>query len=406
MARKAHILIAGGGIGGLTAAIILAQNGARVDLFEQASQFSEVGAGLQLSPNAMHVLKAVHLENEIQRLGFSPEYAALRHYKSGHIHLKTPLKTKGGKRYGAPYLHIHRADLQNILVTAATHAGVNLHLNHIVQSYNQTDQNISLITNKGTYSGDVLIGADGIHSSICTQIQRQYNSAQKPRFTGQIAWRGTLPTGAVSKDLIAPAANVWIGPEKHFIAYYLRGGKFINFAAVEERDEWAEENWSLTGDKSQLLTAFKDWDPAITHLIHACETPYLWGLFDRPPLEHWQDGRAALLGDAAHPMLPFMAQGAAMAIEDAWVISTKIISSDLSHKSIHTALKQYVTARQPRTARLQNISGRNARLFHETNPAGLLIRRAALGLAQKIPALQHIKFDPIYGVNVVNDFPL
>ena len=110
MARKAHILIAGGGIGGLTAAIILAQNGARVDLFEQASQFSEVGAGLQLSPNAMHVLKAVHLENEIQGLGFSPEYAALRHYKSGHIHLKTPLKTKGENRYGAPYLHIHRAD--------------------------------------------------------------------------------------------------------------------------------------------------------------------------------------------------------------------------------------------------------------------------------------------------------
>lgn len=406
MARNAHILIAGGGIGGLTAAIILAQNGASVDLFEQTQEFTEVGAGLQLSPNAMHIQAEIGTHDAIKAAGFQPEFAALRNYKSGKIYLKTPLKTKGENRYGAPYIHIHRADLQSILVDAAHQAGVNLHLSHKAQSYQQTDQDISLITDKGTYKGDILIGADGIHSSICAQIQMRNGHSQKPRFTGQIAWRGTLPARAVPENLIAPAANVWVGPGKHFIAYYLRGGKFINFAAVEERDEWTEESWSLTGHKTELASAFQGWDASVTHLIQSCETSYLWGLFDRPALQHWQDGRSVLLGDAAHPMLPFMAQGAAMAIEDAWVISSKILSSDPSYPSIKSALDQYVKARQPRAGKLQNISRRNAKLFHETKISGLFSRRLALGLAQKIPALQHMKFDHIYGVNVVNDFPL
>ena len=405
---KTHlpILIAGGGIGGLTAAIILAQNGLDVQIFEQSDEFRDIGAGLQLSPNAMQIFAAVKLSGEISAAGFEPDFAALRHYQTGRPYLKTALKSICRPRYGAPYIHIHRADLQQILLSAAKSAGVTFHMNTSVKGYEQSPDDITLETDKSRFKGRIVMGADGIKSTISAQISAAKDSKPAPRFTGQIAWRGTIQASALRSGLLPPAANVWMGPGKHFVAYYLRGGTLINFIAVEERDDWTEENWSLKGDPSKLITAFKGWDTPVTSLIKACETPYLWGLFDRLPCEHWQDGRAVLLGDAAHPMLPFMAQGAAMAIEDAWVLSHKILTPQSNGDNLLKALPQYADIRRPRTARLQKISRSNAKMFHESRPAAKLIRRAKLSLAQSIPALQHMKLGPIYGVNVVKDYPI
>jgi len=291
-------------------------------------------------------------------------------------------------------------------VDAAKYAGVKFHMGARVEGYAQDDSSITLKTERGEFKGRALIGADGIKSAVNAQISAAKRQSVKPQFTGQIAWRGMVPASALPRSMIAPAANVWMGPGKHFVAYYLRGGDLINFVAAEERDDWTEESWSLKGDKSKLIAAFAGWDAPVTTLIKACETPYLWGLFDRPPLEHWQDGRAVLLGDAAHPMLPFMAQGAAMAIEDAWVLSHKILSFKSDYETLPDALAQYVNIRRPRTAKLQKTSRNNAKMFHASSAAALLIRRVKLGLANHIPALQHMKLDPIYGVNVHADHPI
>jgi salicylate hydroxylase len=401
------ILIAGGGIGGLTAAIILAQNGRNVHLFEQSGAFSEIGAGLQISPNAMQVHRAIKTDKAIIKAGFAPEYAALRHYKTGHIHLKTPLKHQCETRYGAPYIHIHRADLQRILLASAKAAGVIFHMATRVEAYRQDSSAITLETDKGAFKGSLLIGADGIKSAIHLQMSKaEKNPPIKPRFTGQIAWRGIIPASALPPRMIAPAANIWMGPGQHFVAYYLRGGDLINFIAAQDRKEWAEESWSFKGDKSKLAAAFNGWDTSVTHLIKACETPYIWGLFDRQPLNNWQDGRAVLLGDAAHPMLPFMAQGAAMAIEDAWVLSHKILTCHNGGDTRLEALAQYVNIRRPRTAALQKTSQQNAKMFHTSSAAQLCLRRAQLSLAHHIPVLQHMKLGSIYGLDVTKTYPI
>ncbi|MEP6344081.1 MAG: FAD-dependent monooxygenase [Maricaulaceae bacterium] len=398
MSQSLHVLIVGGGIGGLSAAIILAQNGCTVDVFEQASAFTEIGAGLQLSPNAMQVHAAIGTAAAISEAGFTPDFAALRDFKTGKTYLRTPLQGLCPNRYGHPYIHIHRADLQSLLVQAAKDAGVTFHLGCTAQTIGQSNSAVSVETNIGRFTGDVLIGADGIRSVVREHI----HGDMAPRFTGQIAWRGTVAAHDLPSDMLPPAANVWMGPNRHFVAYYLRGGALINFVAVEEQGQWTEESWSHKGQKSDLLAAFEGWDSRVTHLIKAASDCYLWGLFDHAPLPHWTQGRVALIGDAAHPMLPFMAQGAAMATEDAWVLAQKLLTTSNPTE----ALKSYQLARKARATKLQAISRGNAKLFHDASKLGCAVRNLKLATASKLPALQHIKLDPIYGINVVKDFPI
>jgi len=296
-------------------------------------------------------------------------------------------------------LHIHRADLHEALRLAAEAAGVQFHMGTKILTYENTAQNrVKVETSKGPYTGRLLIGADGVRSAIRSQIYPDHH----PRFTGQTAWRGTIAAHKLPENIIAPAANVWIGPEKHFVAYYIKGGEHINFVAVEERAEWREEDWSIKGDKRRLQQSFKNWHHPVMDLIAACDAPYLWGLFDHAELPSWQDKRAILIGDAAHPMLPFMAQGAAMAIEDGWILAQTILTQNDDIK----ALKIFETIRKPRATRLQNMSRRNAQLFHENRKAALLTRRVKFALAQHIMPLQHFKLDPIYSLNLPRDYPL
>lgn len=390
-----HILIVGAGIGGLAAAAFLAQSGARVDIFEKSDHLGDVGAGLQLSANAMHVLSALGCAGEIKARGFCPQNAVTRHYKIGRAELTMPLEDAHTARYGQPYIHIHRADLQDSLRSAAAAAGVIFHLGAEVENVTQDGQSAIITTGQENVRGDALIGADGIHSNVRKVLFGDHPAS----FTGQVAWRGTVKTSDVPDGLIPQDANAWLGPGRHFVAYYVRGGALINFVAVEERETWTEESWNLGGNIEDVKAAFKGWDPRIERVLSACDKCYLWGLFDRPPMPEWSQDHMTLLGDACHPMLPFMAQGAAMALEDAYVLSRCLARDDLS---IPEALKAYANIRQPRTSMLQAVSRANANMFHLRSPMARAVRQAKFGLATRVPAVAHARFDKIYGVNVTS----
>lgn len=394
-----HILIVGGGIGGLTVAIALARHGARVSLFERAAEFGEIGAGLQLSPNAMAVLSALGLENDIKAAGFEPAAGVLRDYISGKPLLTTAMRGAYQARYGHGYYNIHRADLHSLLVKAARQAGAKLYLGHDALGYTQDAKRITLQTSQGDHIGDALIGADGIKSAIRAQMAGE----DTPRYTSFCAWRGTVPTAALPDGILPKAANNWLGPHKHFVAYYLRGGDRVNFIAIHKREKWSAEGWTQPGDMSELRAAYQDWDAPVSAILNACEQSYLWGLFDHPALPDWTDGRAALLGDAAHPMLPFMAQGAAMAIEDGWVVASKILEGD---SPMAFRLRAYQVARHARATAIQDLSRRNADLYHAHDAIGLTKRAIMFKTAGLFPAAAYSKFDPVFGVDVTAQYPI
>lgn len=393
-----RVLIAGGGISGLTAALCFARRGDEVAIFEQAPDFDEVGAGLQLSPNAMRVFRFLGLENALAMGGFAPDFAEMRMGQSGRQIFQFPLG-KGDaaqKRWGAPYLHIHRADLVTILRAALEQeTGVALHTNARVEQYEDHGGAISLRLESGAqYSGDLLIGADGIHSAIRTQML----GPDQPRFTGNIAWRGTASIEALGQNAPEPNATIWLGRGKHAVTYRLKGGTLANFVGVVERSEWQSESWSVQGAKAEALADFSGWHPIVQTLVEASPRLFRWGLFDRLPLQRWTDGRAVLLGDACHPMLPFMAQGAGQAVEDAFVLARLV---EEGATDIPNALRLYATRRQPRTSKVQAISRSNASLFHHRAAPKRLATYGPIWLAGRFaPRAIMARQDWLYGHDV------
>lgn len=391
-ARTAEIAIAGGGIGGLCAALCFARRGHRVSVLEQAGEVGEVGAGIQLSPNAMHVLCWLGLEQPLHEVACEPLMVSLRHHRSGRAMLQQPLNPMCRQRYGASYLHIHRADLIRVLHDAARDAGVSLYMSRQVIGYRQDGERVLVRCADGNeHEADLLVGADGIHSAVRAQMLGEEN----PRYTGQVAWRGTVPAAALAGINLPMHAHMWLGPGRHFVAYYLRRGELLNFVAIEERPGvWTEESWNIRGDMDDVRRAFADWDPAIEQILRAGEHCHLWGLFDRDPLPRCSDGSAVLLGDACHPMLPFMAQGGAMAVEDGFVLA-QLVSN---RKRTGDALREYEALRKPRTSLVQGLSRRNARLFHQRSPLLRLLRRVAFFYAGMRPQVDRLA--RLYRVNV------
>jgi len=349
-------VIAGAGIGGLCAALAIAKRGFDVAVYEQSHQLGEVGAGLQLSPNAMHVLQALGIADEVKTKAFCPQSAVMRHYQTGKTYFTVPLGDTATQKYGADYLHIHRADLHTALHHACEESNVSIHLGQAVQGYLQTPQNLTIqFENAESLEADLLIGADGIKSKVQACMLGQTPA----QFTGQVAWRGVVEANKLPKGLIKPNANLWVGPGKHFVSYYLRGGDLVNFVAVQERTDWQKESWNEPGDISELQETFKGWHPEVTELLAATESCFLWALFDRQPLNQWTDQNVALLGDACHPMLPFLAQGAAMAIEDSYVLAHCLASDN----NTPVALKAYQDMRLARTRDIQLGARKNASLY-------------------------------------------
>lgn len=365
------ILIAGGGIGGLTAALCLAARGFEVTVFEQADSLKEVGAGVQLSPNATRVLHALGLEPLLRQNGFVPQATQFRHWRSGHVINESPLGDAAVARYGMPYYHLHRGDLLAVLAQAAQEGpAVTIVTGARVTRFHDRGDAVEVETATGTYRGDLLIGADGIHSSIRAQLW----GAESPRFTGNIAWRMLVPASSLPPGLIRPMSTAWWGPGKHFVHYYVRGGELVNCVCVVEKQGWQVESWTEAGNRSELVNDFAGWHDDIQQLIHSTDsnTLYKWALFDRPPMRRWGKGRVSLLGDACHPTLPFMAQGAAMAIEDAAVLAG-CLAGDLQPAD---ALQRYEVLRHERTAGIQRGSRRNARVFHLSGMAAWWRNRA------------------------------
>jgi salicylate hydroxylase len=396
VALSKKYVVAGAGIGGLCAALALAKSGAETAVYEKSTQLAEVGAGLQLSPNAVHVLQSLGIADEVKAKAFSPYSAVMRHYQTGKTYFRIPLGGAAIKKYGADYLHIHRADLLTVLYNACENMGVNIHLAQAIQGYQHASQNLTIQFENGeSLDADLLIGADGIKSKVQACMLGQTPA----EFTGQVAWRGVVAASKLPKGLIKPNANLWVGPGKHFVCYYIRGGDLINFVAVQERRDWQKESWNEPGDVNQLRETFNGWHPEVTELLAAAESCFLWALFDRQPLNQWTDNKVALLGDACHPMLPFLAQGAAMAIEDSYVL-THCLASD---RHTQTALQAYQNIRLPRTRQIQLNAHKNAGLYHMSSPIeqvklAILSGLSSIGLSDSVAAN---KLDSIYDYNIV-----
>lgn len=387
------ILIAGGGIGGLTAALCCLHHGHDVTVLEQATELGEVGAGIQIPPNAMKVFQALGIQGLVEKNAFQPEAIETRMGESGLTLFKIPLSDHATKKWGAPYLHIHRADYIGALKTALLdRAPQAVRLGACVSSYSQDEASVTVTLEDGErLSGDVLIGTDGIHS----QVRRQMQGPDQPIFTGNVAWRAVVPMKTLGKNAPNPTACAWMGRGKHAVTYRLRRGTLANFVGVIERDDWTKEGWNERGSKDEALRDFSGWHPTISEIIGKADNLFRWALFDRPPLKTWTDGRAALLGDAAHPMLPFMAQGAAMAVEDAWAIASELSEPN---RPVSASLIAYQSRRYKRASEAQAGSRANAKTFHKRTLAGRLGTYGPMWIAGRLaPHLVHARMDGLYG---------
>lgn len=385
-----RVLVVGGGIGGLTAALCLIQRGFGVDAHEQAAAFREVGAGLQLGPNAMKVFDGLGLSDEIVRAGVLPEAIELRDGETGETTFRLSIREK---RYGAPYVHIHRADLIDILSRAlAARSPGSLKLTDRVMSVRPTDTGViaELASGKGLRT-PLLIGADGVQSMTRTALHGETS----PEYSGFVAWRGVVPATPELKRLIPKTACAWSGPNRHVVTYFIRGGEAVNFVGVVPRADPPAEDWQARGNLEDLAADFAGVSPALNAVISSAERAFQWAIMDRAPLKRWSVGHATLLGDAAHPMPPFMAQGAAMAIEDAAVLVRQIHAH--GRGDVTAALAAYEAKRKPRTDAVRRASWRNIHIFHGTGGAwGRSLRFGMRLSARVMPELLRRQTDWIY----------
>ena len=370
------ILVAGGGIGGITAALCLAQQGFNVRVFEQSAEFTEVGAGIQLSPNCSRVLHSLGMAEALAPIVFLPDGVEMRAWRSGQLISTSRLGTNVRETYGSPYYHVHRADLMAVLLDAArSDARIQLHTHARVDCVRQSQDAVVVEVDGREHMGAALVGADGIRSLVRTTLFGE----ESPSFTGNVAWRALVPANSLPKGLVRPMATAWWGPGKHFVHYYVRGGALVNCVCVVEKSGWEVESWTERGDIAELKRDFAGWHADLQLLIAAMDADrcYKWALFDRGPMANWSRGRMTLLGDACHPTLPFMAQGAAMAIEDAAVLSRCLAAGVLRDREVPQSLLAYENLRRARTARIQAGSRRNAKVFHLRGVSAWMRNRVA-----------------------------
>ena len=351
------VIVIGGGIGGTAAAHALLRAGCDVRIYEQVNAKTEVGAGIQISPNASRLLRRYGLDEALKQRAVRPAALVVRRWADGATLSREELGDAIEREYGAPYYHFHRADLLSVL-SEALPAGV-LQTGRRCVGAIQNESGIRVDFEDGSsIEGDVLVGADGIHSTI----RRTLFGDERPRFSGNVAYRGLAPVERIAHLDLPHVGSNWWGPHGHFVHYFVAGGRFLNFVAVSEQANWERESWTDRGSIDDARRCYEGWHPQIHTILNAVDETFKWALFDRAPLERWSVGRITLLGDACHPMLPYMAQGAAQAIEDGATLAACL--EGISGTDIAPALARYEALRKPRTASIQAAARGNSVTFH------------------------------------------
>ena len=344
--QNLRILIVGAGIGGLAAALALQRSGQRVAVYESTTELGDVGAGLTVGSNGTIVLQHLGLGPVIEEFGCVPACGAVLDYRDGQTLVTIPHGEQTTRRFGAPYCQIHRADLHAGLIAAVRANDADcIRLDAPLTRFVQSDHEIFANFADGTSAaGDLLIGCDGIRSTVRASLF----GMDAPEFTGYAAWRGVVSMEDLRDARVEPDTAVYTGPGRYITRYKIRGGAFVNYVATARTDSWAEEGWSVPSTVDAVCEAFADFCPDVRHLLAATppESCYRWGIFDRQPLSGWSVGRATLLGDAAHPITPFLGQGAVMALEDAMILARCLTTDD----SLAASLARYEAARIERTA--------------------------------------------------------
>jgi salicylate hydroxylase len=350
-----RIAVIGGGIGGLTAALSLRQAGFDVDVYEQAPELTEVGGGINMAPNATRVLRQLGLAAGLDREGVRPLGTHQRRWQDGRTLQRAPLNPLCEGLYGAPHMTIHRADL--LAVIAASFPAEQVHLGHRLVGLADRGYGTEAWFENGAHiTVDVLVGADGIHSAVRTALFGE----EAPRFAGCVAYRGLVPAERIASLGLEIGNQSWVGPGGHFVHYFVSRGRLLNFVGWTEHDSWNREDWTDRATIARALAAFEGWHEQVQTIIAAAEICFIWALFDRDPQPRWSVGHTTLLGDACHPMYPFMGQGAAMAIEDGATLAACLRTVDDPAE----ALRQYEQLRLPRVSRLQAMSRANKTRFH------------------------------------------
>jgi salicylate hydroxylase len=355
--RESSIAVIGGGIGGLAAALSLLKAGFDAHVYEQAAAVRDAGAGIQISPNASRILNRLGITAASATQGVQPLALHQRRWNDGRTLRTTPLAAAVERACGAPYYQSHRADLLNALLSRFP--ADRLHVGHrLTDLVDYADRVLAHFENGKSITVDALVGADGIHSTV----RRRLFGDDNPQFTGCVAYRGLVPADRLASLQLPLEFQIWMGPAKHLVHYFVRGANLVNFVAIVEQNSWTRESWIEPASVSDVLTAFAGWHPQVLAILGAVEEVFIWGLFEHPPMPHWSAGRITLLGDACHAMLPFLAQGAAQAIEDGAALAACL--AKIGGQDIPAALRLYESLRLPRTSRVQAASKENQTRFH------------------------------------------
>ena len=376
MTHDAHIAIVGAGIGGLTAALCFRHLGYLVDVFEQSPELKEVGAGIQISPNALRVFEKLGLDQRLKEHGLQAQAIQLMNHTPSRAVARLDLaksRAQGG------YFLFHRADLLTFLVDACLDVGVHIHLGESFDGPTSLQQ----------HNFDLIVGADGLHSNF----RKLLNPQSCAFFTGQIAWRGV-----VENVISQPSeACIHMGPHRHIVTYPIRGGRDLNVVCIKEQTDWNDEGWNHLVDPDVLKQEFGDFT-GLLPVFDRVQTLHKWGLFRHPVAKTWTEDNVVILGDAAHPTLPFLAQGAVMAIEDAWVLAACFYRDGVS------GLKAYQSIRMPRVTRVLATANSNAWKYHLANPIVRSLAQTVLSAGSRItPARLVRQFDWIYAHDVTQD---
>lgn len=350
------VIVVGGGIGGLSAALALLEAGFDVQVYEQAPKFGEIGAGIQISPNASRLLHRLGLKEPMDRWGVRPRAVHQKRWDDGRTLQHAPLGPEVERRSGAPYYHFHRGDLAALLAEAMPVERA--HASHrLVGIEERGERIVARFDNGVSAEADLLIGADGIHS----QVRHLTFGPEKPRFTGCVAWRGLVPAERIAHLDIEVASHNWMGPGGHVVHYWVSAKRLMNVVCIVEHGTWTSESWTDRGRVADVLARYEGWHTTVRALIENFPETFIWALHDRGALPKWTQGRIALLGDACHPMLPMMAQGAAQAIEDGATLAAVLSTMK---DDVPQALRRYEELRKPRATRLQEASAANRVRFH------------------------------------------